>query len=53
MALPDSKGYAIFESVITASKETPVIILTHLADEKTAIRAMQNKNMELHNPSLV
>ncbi|MEI7727559.1 MAG: response regulator, partial [Bacteroidota bacterium] len=42
MGLPDSQGYSTFESVFAASVGTPLIVLTHLEDEKIAMMAIEH-----------
>jgi len=41
LSLPDSQGLATVESVLEAAPATPIIVLTGLADESTAMAAMK------------
>ncbi len=41
LSLPDSSGLKSFEAIQTQSPATPVIILTNLTEELTALRAVQ------------
>lgn len=42
LSLPDSHGYPTFESVHSRAPDTPILILTGLADEELALEAVQS-----------
>jgi two-component system cell cycle response regulator len=42
LSLPDSHGYATFESVHNRAPDSPILILTGLADEELALAAVQS-----------
>src|ERR1700757_3338521 len=41
LSLPDSQGLETFRAVYAAFPETPIVVLTGLADEETALRAVE------------
>ena len=42
LSLPDSQGFDTFSSLYLSSLSVPIVILTGLDDEKTAIKSVQN-----------